>query len=303
LLPGPLVHTHLAAAAALAAAHDKRAAPVVQVGLAERERFVDAQSSPPQHDDQPAQASEPVAPGVDLRAAAEAGLAFFALLEQHGVGSYRPKYLELKRYGLAVPDPEVVDSATRRWLSIVAPRAPDGAVLYTDLVGALRPSTGTPALPQLPAIDPQDVTPVTSAATTWLDRYAGSFGAVTGTGAWQPERLEYAFALGARTTNGELALVAGEHDGGHLDWPAFDVDVSTGLGAGANAPPEEIVRTVLPGRVGYPGMPSLRWWEFEDARVDFGAVDAGAEELARMLLLELRLCTATTSSRFPWTCR
>jgi hypothetical protein len=35
LLPGPLVRTHLAAAAALAAAHQKRATTVVQVGLAE----------------------------------------------------------------------------------------------------------------------------------------------------------------------------------------------------------------------------------------------------------------------------
>jgi hypothetical protein len=33
-------------------------------------------------------------------------------------------------------------------------------------------------------------------------------------------------------------------------------------------------------------MPAARWWEFEDAQVDFGAVDAEAEDLARLLLVE-----------------
>src|SRR5262249_12417460 len=39
----------------------------------------------------------------------------------------------------------------------------------------------------------------------------------------------------------------------------------------------------------YPGMPAVRFWEFEDARVDFGAVDAGPEDLVRMLLIEFAI--------------
>src|ERR687885_2204738 len=52
LLPGPVVHADLAAAAALAAAHEQRAAPRVEVGFAERERFVDAEPGAPEHDDE-----------------------------------------------------------------------------------------------------------------------------------------------------------------------------------------------------------------------------------------------------------
>ena len=55
LLPGPLVHADLAAAAALAAAHEQRAAAGVEVGLGERERLVDPQPGAPEHDDQAAQ--------------------------------------------------------------------------------------------------------------------------------------------------------------------------------------------------------------------------------------------------------
>src|SRR4051812_18503625 len=49
LLPGPVVHADLAAATALAAAHEQRAAPRVEIGRAERERLVNAQAGAPQH--------------------------------------------------------------------------------------------------------------------------------------------------------------------------------------------------------------------------------------------------------------
>ena len=55
LLPGPVVHAHLAAAAALAASHQQRSATRVQVGFGERERLVDTQAGAPEHDDQPTQ--------------------------------------------------------------------------------------------------------------------------------------------------------------------------------------------------------------------------------------------------------
>jgi hypothetical protein len=41
LLPAPRVHSDLAASPALAAADEQRAAPVIEIGLGERERFLD----------------------------------------------------------------------------------------------------------------------------------------------------------------------------------------------------------------------------------------------------------------------
>jgi hypothetical protein len=51
LLPAPLVHADLSAASALAAPDEQRAASAVEVGLAQRQRLLDAQPRPPQHDD------------------------------------------------------------------------------------------------------------------------------------------------------------------------------------------------------------------------------------------------------------
>src|SRR4051812_41280349 len=54
LLKAPVVHADLATSAALAAAHQHRAAPRVEVELAEIERFLDAQPGAPEHRDEPA---------------------------------------------------------------------------------------------------------------------------------------------------------------------------------------------------------------------------------------------------------
>jgi hypothetical protein len=56
-------HADLPAPAALAAAHEHRAAARIEVALAERERFVDAQPGAPQHDNE-----RPQAVGVDAGA-------------------------------------------------------------------------------------------------------------------------------------------------------------------------------------------------------------------------------------------
>jgi hypothetical protein len=50
----PVVHADLASMAALAAAHQDRAAPRVEIELGQVERFLDAQAGAPEHDDQPA---------------------------------------------------------------------------------------------------------------------------------------------------------------------------------------------------------------------------------------------------------
>ena len=52
---------------------------------------------------------------------------------------------------------------------------------------------------------------------------------------------------------------------------------------------ERITRRAIPVPVSFRGMPASRWWEFEDARVNFGAVTAGPQQLVRRRLIEFAL--------------
>ena len=49
------------------------------------------------------------------------------------------------------------------------------------------------------------------------------------------------------------------------------------------------MKTAIPAPVSFRGMPAPRFWEFEDAQVDFGSVEAGPTDLVRMLLVEFAL--------------
>lgn len=130
----------------------------------------------------------------------------------------------------------------------------------------------------------------------WQDR-AAAFPASSGTGpvdppAWDPLRLEYRASL-AFASAPQVALHLDRHPGGQLDW--YSADISGALSAdtqGAAAPPADLASpqpvTMLsvPQPARFAGMPALRFWEFEDSRVDFGSVDASAADLARLLLVE-----------------
>jgi hypothetical protein len=126
---------------------------------------------------------------------------------------------------------------------------------------------------------------------TSLSWYRAQFPSGAGD-SWVTDRLEYRFAVGGAASDVEVVLESPEYLGGRLDWfdlDWVDLDTDTGpansLAAPANAGTTELA-TVLPTRVAFPGMPAERFWEFEDAVIDFGSVSSSADDLGRLLAVE-----------------
>jgi hypothetical protein len=120
---------------------------------------------------------------------------------------------------------------------------------------------------------------------------------MTPNAAWNPRRQEYAFAASGRSASqGEIGLVADEYADGTLDWSSVDVVPLTlsAAGAAGSATPASsttkiVSRPSLAAPVEFAGKPADRYWEFEDAAVNFGAIGAGPTDLSRMLLIEFTL--------------
>jgi hypothetical protein len=217
----------------------------------------------------------------DIRAAPTArmrvrsGQHFERLLAARNVGKYAGAYRTAYPIA-ATPAPD--DTASRRFLALVAGRTIDGEKLYKDLKASLRATP--PALPAAPAIPDPDAPAVLAAAQAWVAWFDALV--LTGAGppaAWVQERLEYAFAT---SSPDGITLEADEYADGRLDWHTF-----TATGTPPTPPTGRTTIgpvTVVPTAVTYPGMPASRLWEFEDARVNFGAVEALPEDLGRMLL-------------------
>jgi hypothetical protein len=226
--------------------------------------------------------------GWSLRLAVESGLHFLRLLAgavKHAErrARYRKRYLEL--YPFRAPAAgEKLDAAALRYALVAQGRALDGRALYA----ALRDVVQSGKLPAEPKIQQQDKAAVVKAIRAWygwaqrlLSRGPGA------EDAWDPERLEYRFAVSAETSEGEVVLDASEHTGAPIDWHSFSVDPSASLRDGAGGPKvSRLERDVLPMPAGFPGMPASRWWQLEPAEIDFGGIPAGPADLARLVLIE-----------------
>jgi hypothetical protein len=226
-----------------------------------------------------------------FRWAVESALHLMRLLTAAGVGAYRPLFVE-SAYRLTPPSPgerAALDSESRRFLDVVSRRVVDGARLYAR-VAALRSRQSLAELfnePPFDRIPPADRPKVLEAVGTWIVWYATVFSQADSPSAWVPERIEYAFAVSGRTSDGEVVLEAPEYLEGHLDWHSFVAKPGASLGA----PQATTTATTafLPAPVSYRGMPSPRLWEFEDARINFARVEANPQDLARLLLVKFAL--------------
>jgi hypothetical protein len=219
-----------------------------------------------------------------LRVSVEAGQQFLRVLARAPFGTkYHSGFiaafpLPARSAALAAD----VDSEALRFLDVTSGRVPDGVRLYAELK--------TNPLPSEPIIEqPTDSSAFAEARAAFIRWYDALFSEpAEQPEAWSAQRMEYAFSVEAPTT--PPRVLTSEYYEGDLDWYDFDVKMGETIGAGGDQQPGvnplPLTSTTIPAPATYRGMPAARWWEFEDASVDFGAVDAEPDDLARMLLVD-----------------
>lgn len=227
------------------------------------------------------------------RRAALHGLQFLRMLEAPLFARYRAEIVG--RYGLAVTpaDTNAEHPLDHAFKAVTAGRLPDGFVMAAEWRPWVEGSTAPPAF-----IGTADIDRFRDTAERWLKWRETVFAQPAGKeSAWSPSRLSYSVAVSGSNPDATLkatriALEAPEYRGGRLDWYSFD----TGQPGPFAQRPSAQVRTqtsvLLPTALAFRGMPSPRWWEFEDGTIALGNTDVAPEDLARLLLLEFAFCYA-----------
>jgi hypothetical protein len=222
-----------------------------------------------------------------LRLAAESGLDFLRMLDAQPTSrSYRADFLT--RYALLPPTAEeqaVLDAQTHSYWGLMAQRVPDAR----RLLAAFRDARGRRvALPADMDIAAGDRAEIDAAIDAWLEQHAALFSLpqADAADAWNPERLEYAFSIAGAPGGEETPLTASQYAEGHLDWHSVDVDFEINLGAAKDKASRSVVRTVMPAPVSFRGAPAARFWEIEDAAIDYGLLPAGPGDIAHLMLSE-----------------
>jgi hypothetical protein len=98
--------------------------------------------------------------------------------------------------------------------------------------------------------------------------------------AWNATELHYETTV----ENAERPLLVTRHHGGPMDWYSADGDASQ---PAADPPGPPLQLSVAPTPLSYPGAPSSRFWEIEDADVDIGGYPPDTAHVATMLLVDL----------------
>jgi hypothetical protein len=224
---------------------------------------------------------------ANRRVAVEAGQHFLRLLGAPLAADHRSELLKdhavapLTAAERAEADPESV-----AFMDLVAGRALDGARLLA-VIGDFTPKDAATVL----GFKGSDNSEAAQAIGGWLTWCAQTIGSVApkseARSAWNPERMEYSCALAApdRRAGGQSVLVAREYHGGRLDWFSFDMAQGAQLKRNLTAQGRSFTGATLPTGLSFRGMPANRLWEFEDAQVRFGSIEAGPTDLARILLV------------------
>jgi hypothetical protein len=225
-----------------------------------------------------------------LRLSVEAGLHFLLMLDQQPLSKkYRPAIVA--RFALQRPDESVLikaDEETRRFVETMVGRAPDARRIAELL------RTGGAA--QLIAdttlkIAVADRAEVEQTAKGWLEWYDALFSepVTEADDAWNPPRMEYALTVAGQLSEDKFdqrPLTAFEFFDGHLDWSSFDLDFEVNLGTERDHRFGVITETTIPAPVVFRGAPAPRYWELEDARIEYGLMPVGPTDLAQLLMIE-----------------
>ncbi len=159
--------------------------------------------------------------------------------------------------------------------------------------------------------DFQKILEAAKALDSWFGRVY-SQPSETDDSAWSDDYLEYQFACSVPADiEGEKqsVMVAEKYHHGHLDW--YSVDFDNRINASLTDKPEasisnEVLKlekpiTFIPNTIEFAGMPSVRWWEFEDSKTNFGNINPNTTDLATLVLADFGLVYGNDWSLVPYT--
>ncbi|HTJ74976.1 MAG TPA: hypothetical protein VL337_06390 [Acidimicrobiales bacterium] len=221
----------------------------------------------------------PAGAGPGLRQRAEAGAVALAALDDAGLGGFRDALVAGCPLGGPGPADPRQDPTFAGLLAVVGGNLPDAEALAQAVEAA---ADGVPAF--LAPADDAERDALAATLAGWRRWYRPDV-APDASSSWVPGRLEYAFDV-TPGGDGRRTLKAPAFAGGSVDWWSFD---AAGDPAAAPGPPEAStsqVALVAAAPLRYAGMPADRLWEFEDAAVSLGAIEAEPYDLARLLLVE-----------------
>jgi hypothetical protein len=243
---------------------------------------------------EPQMLREPFAPDLGLQV--ELGSDFVDLLREEmdddpATNALVEKFHQTEDYELEQPEDlplNPLDAATKRFLGVCSGRVLNGYELYL----LAKNVAGGAEVPGEITNDDDEIQAIKDALARLLSRVEDIFGEIgtTDPAAWRPERLEYRVqVIGANPSGpGNATLDAYPGSDGEFEW--FSFDVASKNASASEAAPDPVTLFTVPARVQFDGMPSTRFWNFEENTLALPDVDAeDLDDLIKLMLTDFML--------------
>jgi hypothetical protein len=105
---------------------------------------------------------------------------------------------------------------------------------------------------------------------------------------WNKEKLEYELDL---YSDDMKRLTSDNAHNGSLDWFSFENNSTAGVSfpTVTTTPAQPVLKEMLMTDNRFAGMPSSRWWEFENGKVNFGKLEGDTTDMAKIMLAQFAL--------------
>ncbi|WP_231459798.1 hypothetical protein [Pedobacter sp. Leaf132] len=203
--------------------------------------------------------------------------------------TYFSKYLNIYPITVASnPDFENQENSLQLLNSTVK-RSIDGELLLADVANDSF-STGVNIAPE----DLAEMKVITNNLINWYKRIYTQ-PTSDNENAWSGQNLSYGFSSAAPKPDGtQLVMESSNYHSGNLDWYNFDVDLNKrSLDLEQSDYQPELTKdkaiSFIPTATAFKGMPNQRFWEMEDASINFGTLNAKTNDQLLLLFAEFGL--------------
>lgn len=237
---------------------------------------------------------------------------FFKLLATLSFAA-SPITLFRTKYKILIPaDPEIqaqllCNQESTQLFEQASLRSIDGVTLLNDIAsGNFETWINSYAETDISTADKTSLLAIGNSLLAWFRRVYNQ-PATTDGKPWSTPYMEYQFNCSAPSGASQTILKADQYASGHLDWYAFDIDkTETSLtdkpdAAIIDAPETEKLISFIPAPISFGGMPNARYWEMEDRKTDFGAIDANTTDVAKLIVAEFGLIYSNDWFVMPYT--
>jgi hypothetical protein len=199
---------------------------------------------------------------------------------------------------------QIIDQETQDFLCVCANSSIDGVTVYQALGSADDIIAKFPAevtifyqgrdevVPIITLFEDQqkkdELISALSAFQGWVEKVFGKEIDRKDSKNWKANRLEYQAKFLATTPDNEIVTFSADPSRkGLYDWYTFEqMDSIRDRQPGET---EQINRTVIPTNVNFRGMAHSRFWQFENRLVNFGNIEPGKIDLAKLAVIDFML--------------